>query len=153
MIAIISLIRIAFSNPQAWEIVHTHRPYLEEVRSMPQAVSSKKVKRKNGSKIIGGDSAALKVLACLAPRHTEVLQALATLQHSSASKAVSYGMLRDECTRKMLPSSDAVLRNILKELSDHRIVALERGEMGNEIVCVPSEILRDILNFKLSKLV
>lgn len=129
-------------------MVHTHRPYFEEVRSMPQAVSSKKVKRKNGGQIIGGDSVALKVLACLAPRHTEVLQALATLQHSTESKVVSYGMLRDECTRKMLPSSDVVLRNILKELSDHRIVALERGEMGNEIVCVPSEILRDILNFK-----
>jgi hypothetical protein len=129
-------------------MVHTHRPYFDEVHSMPQTVLSKKVKKRNGSQVSGEDSAALKVLSCLAPRHTEVLQALATLQYSKASEVVSYGMLRDECTRKMLPSSDTVLRNILKELSDHRIVALERGEMGNEIVCIPSGILSDILTLK-----
>jgi hypothetical protein len=129
-------------------MVHTHRPYFEEVHSMPQTALSKKAKKRNGSQVLGGDSAALKVLSCLAPRHTEVLQALATVQYSSALEAVSYGMLRDECTRKMLPSSDAVLRNILKELSDHRIVALERGELGNETVCIPPGILPDILNFK-----
>jgi len=117
---------------------------------MPHASSAKKVKKGHDRRIIGGDSAALKVLACLAPRHTEILQALASLQqHSSVSEAVSFGMLRDECTRKMLPSSDAILRNILRELSDHSICSLERDNRGNETVCVPSDLLPDILNFKL----
>jgi hypothetical protein len=131
-------------------LVHTYRPYFEEVRCMPHASSAKKVKKGHDRRIIGGDSAALKVLACLAPRHTEILQALASLQqHSNVSEAVSFGMLRDECTRKMLPSSDAILRNILRELSDHSICSLERDNRGNETVCVPSDLLPDILNFQL----
>lgn len=135
---------------KAWKKVHTYRPYIEEVRCMPQEESSKKIKRGKGSQTIGGGSAALKVLAYLAPRHTEALQALATLQLSNKSNPVSYNTLRDECVKKMLTSSDVNLRNILKELTDHKIVGTERDKEGNELLFVPSEIpIRDILNFKL----
>lgn len=92
----------------------------------------------------------MKVLAYLAPRHTEALQALASLQLSNESNPVSYGTLRDECVKKMLTSSDVNLRNILKELTDHKIVGSEKDKEGNELLFVPSEIpIHDILNYKL----
>lgn len=135
---------------QAWKKINTYKPYIEEVRCMPQEESSKKIKRGKGSQTTSGGSAALKVLAYLAPRHTEALQALASLQLSNESNPVLYGTLREECVKKMLTSSDVNLRNILKELMDHKIVGSEKDTEGNEVLFVPSEIpLRDILNFKL----
>lgn len=90
------------------------------------------------------------MLAYLAPRHTEALQALASLQLSNSLKSISYATFRDECIKKMLTSSDMNLRNILKELSDHKIVGTERDKEGNEMVFVPSGIpIHDILNYKL----
>lgn len=131
-------------------MVHTYKPYIEEVQSIPQGESSKKSKRGKGSQSTSGGSTALKVLAYLAPRHTEALQALASLQLSNGSNPVSYGTLRDECVKKMLTSSDVNLRNILKELMDHKIVGTEKDKEGNELLFVPSEIpIHDIMNFKL----
>lgn len=117
---------------------------------MPQVEPSKKIKRGKGSQSTGGGSAALKVLSYLAPRHTEALQVLASLQLSNKSNPVLYDTLRDECIKKMLTSSDVNLRNILKELTDHKIICSGKDKEGNELVFVPSEIpVDDILNFKL----
>ena len=132
---------------------------------MPQSeVSKKSKKQKGGIQSRIDDGSALKVLAYLAPRHTEALQALASLQLSNslkstrpipigrkdASGSISYVAFRDECIKKMLTSSDMNLRNILKELSDHKIVGTERDKDGNEMVFVPSGIpIHDILNYKL----
>ncbi len=95
-------------------------------------------------------SAALKVLAYLAPRHTEALQLLATLQLSSASNFVSYSTFKEECLRKMLTSADTMLKNMLKELSDHNLVGFDRDDAKNEIIFVPPGIpLHEILSFSL----
>jgi len=142
-------------NPQVenkfdwgWKKVDTHRPYFDEVRHLPQTESSKKVKKSRNQKP-GAATAVLKVLAYLAPRHTEVLQALASLQFASSSNTTSYGTLRDDCLQKMLTSSDTNLRNIIKELSDHKIIASERDDNGIEQMFIPSPIsLQDILDFK-----
>ncbi|KAL7541712.1 hypothetical protein ACHAXR_011180 [Thalassiosira sp. AJA248-18] len=134
----------------AWKQVHTYRPYFEEVRSLPQSESSKKAKKGAGKRKHGTGAAAeaLKVLACLAPRHTEVLQLLATLQANS-SNSILYSILREECIKKMLTSSDTSLRTILKELFDHNIVASKKDDEGIEHLFVPSAIpIHEILSFK-----
>lgn len=119
---------------------------------MPHTESSKKVKKRKGSYNVGSGSAALKVLAYISPKHTEVLQVLATLQLSSSPNSVSYDTFREECEKKMLISSDLSLRNILKELIDHHIVGLERDKKNNELVFVPSTVpIHDILDFKLNQ--
>eukprot|EP00571_Detonula_confervacea_P007930 CAMPEP_0172313678 /NCGR_PEP_ID=MMETSP1058-20130122/20750_1 /TAXON_ID=83371 /ORGANISM="Detonula confervacea, Strain CCMP 353" /LENGTH=1016 /DNA_ID=CAMNT_0013027375 /DNA_START=84 /DNA_END=3134 /DNA_ORIENTATION=+ len=133
----------------AWKKVHTYRPYFEEVRCLPHAESSEKEMKRIISQKHGAGSAVLKVLAYLAPKHTQVLQVLANLQLSSSSYTVSYSAFRDACITKMLTSSDTNLRNILKELFDHNIVASEKDEKGSELIFVPSRVpIHDILNFE-----
>ncbi|KAL7552718.1 hypothetical protein ACHAWF_015950 [Thalassiosira exigua] len=129
--------------------VHTFRPYLEEVRHLPQAESSKKAKKIAAGELKDGSTpAVLKVLVYLAPKHTVVLQSLASLQLSSSSQSVSYQMLRGECARKMLTVSDSVLRSIMKELLDHKIMGLRKDDEGIEQIFVPLSIpLKDILDF------
>lgn len=136
----------------AWKKVHTYRPYLEEVKGLPNTESSKKVKKNKGNQKPGAATAILKVLAYLAPRHTEVLQGLAALQLSNSSNSVSYNILRDDCMKKMLTSSDTQLRNIIKELSDHNMMGSEKDDEGIEQTFIPSTIpLQDILDWKLNQ--
>jgi len=132
-----------------WKKVHTHRPYFEEVRSMPQTESSKKVKKSKGNEEPVTDTAVLKVLTYLAPRNTEVLQVLAALQLSSSTNSISYNELKDGCLRKMLTGADQNLKNIIKELSDHKMIGQGRDAEGIKQVFVPPAIpLQDIINFK-----
>ena len=114
------------------------------MRNLPQTESSKKIK-KRGIQNYGSAAAVLKVLAYLAPRHTEVLQLLADLQ-LSRSGSISYHTLRDECVRKMLTATDSNLRTIMKELFDHKIIGSEKDDNGVEQIFIPSAIpLEDIL--------
>ncbi|KAL9181637.1 hypothetical protein ACHAXT_010442 [Thalassiosira profunda] len=130
----------------SWKKAHTYRPYLEEVRNLPQTEQSKKAKKSAGKQRSGAAPAVFKVLDYLAPRHTEALQALATLQLSNPS--ISYQAFRDECVRKMLAANDSALRSILKELIDHNIIASEKVR-GVEFLQVPAGIrLHDIITYK-----
>ena len=114
---------------------------------MPQTEETKKVKKRKGT-YVGADSAALKVLASLAPRHTEALQALASLQLANSSNPVSFTSFLDECRKKMVTSSDGNLRTILKELSSHNIVESKKDTDGSEIVFVTEGIpINDVLNW------
>jgi len=111
--------------------------------------ATKKAKKSAGKQKYGSASAVLKVLAYLAPRHTEVLQLLASMQLKSASKTVPYGSWMNECLKKMLTASDTNLRTIMKELFDHKMIGSDKDSEGIEQIFVPSSIpLEDILNFK-----
>ena len=137
---------------QAWKKVHTYRPYITEVKYMPQTEGSKKAKKRKGIQSGAASSAVLKVLGYIAPRHTEALQALASLQLANSSNPVLYSTFRDECTKKMVTSQDTQLRNILKELSDHKMIASDKDNEGNELVFIPDGIpIHDILTYQLQK--
>lgn len=88
------------------------------------------------------------MLAYLAPRVTEVLQALAAMQVASETGAISYAALKDACIKKMLTSNDLSLRNIIKELSTHKIIGSKGDSDGTEqMFILPSISIRDILSF------
>ena len=65
-----------------------------ETQNGPQMESSKNAKKCLGPYISG--LSVQKVLASLAPRHTEVVQELATLQLSSSTHSISYAALRED---------------------------------------------------------
>ena len=133
---------------QARKLVHTYRPYFEEVQHMPEAESSNKSKKKKASPTAGAGSAALKVLAHLAATHTQILKILAKLQLSSSSNSVPYFKLKDELVKNYLSGSETKLRNILNELFDHNVLGWGKDEEGNEVVFVPPDIpLQSVIDF------
>jgi hypothetical protein len=91
------------------------------------------------------------VLASLAPRHTEVLQLLVAIQQASANNSTPYTDLKEACMQKMTTHTEANLRNILNELSDHDIIKSKKDGDGIECFYVHSKLaINDIVNFKRS---
>jgi len=100
-----------------------------------------------------------KTLSSLAPRHTEVLKVLAQLQIAKARGSqkstkkscfdcVQYKLLKENCVKEMVLSSDTDLKNIMNELLDHGMVVKQFDADNEEIVSIPttkSKIL-EILN-------
>lgn len=133
----------------AWKLINTYRPFLNELQDGPQTTIAKKKQKITGTHKTG--VAVLQVLSSLAPRHTEVLQQLVAIQQANANNLTPYADLKQACVKKMITSSDTLLRNILNELSDHNIIYSEKDEDGNECLYVPSQLpLNDIVNFKRS---
>ena len=133
---------------QEWKLVHTYRPYFEEVELMPDTESSKKSKKKKAGQTAGEGSAALKVLVYLASKLTDTVKILATMQLASSSNPVPYKKLKDELMKNMVVPGDTKLRSMLKELTDHNIVGWDKDGASNELVFVPSNIpLQSVINF------
>ncbi|KAL7491901.1 hypothetical protein ACHAWT_001150 [Skeletonema menzelii] len=131
----------------AWKMVTTHLPFLEELQDGPQTTTVKKNQKISSTQKRG--VAVLQVLSSLAPRHTEVLQLLVAMQQSNANKTTPYVSLKKACMKKMITKSEATLRDILNELSDHEMIISKKVEDGNECLYVPSQIpLDDIINYK-----
>mmetsp|Transcript_14560 Transcript_14560/g.42654 ORF Transcript_14560/g.42654 Transcript_14560/m.42654 type:complete len:641 (-) Transcript_14560:261-2183(-) len=152
-----------------WKQAHTHLPYLEEIR-LGAAPMARKV-RFGSSRT--DHSGILKVLSAIAPRHTECLQVLASLQRGTRgrhaldsvgnerSKAkypsndreagVTYKEWMGRCVKEMKAKSDHALREMLRELMDHGVVEKDRDfELETEMVRIPFSdvVLSLILNFK-----
>ena len=128
-------------------MVNTHLPFIEELQDGPQTTITKKNKKITSIQKRG--VAILQVLSSLAPRHTEVLQLLVAMQQSNANKTTPYVSLKKACMKKMITKSEATLRDILNELSDHEMIISKKVEDGNECLYVPSQIpLDDIINYK-----
>lgn len=116
------------------------------------------------------------ILESLAPKHAEVLLELAALQIESHKKtnrndsslggkqrnnrrkkdselfvSVTYNELKDKCQQKMFVSSDANLRAVIREMSDHDIVETKRDNGGVEVVWIKGdyEALEQIVNYEL----
>jgi hypothetical protein len=98
------------------------------------------------------------VLQSLAPRYSETLKLLATLQLASdnagtdvkmTSDGVEYSVFRVHCQNKMLVTSDNALRLMLNELKDHDIVSFKVGKDGNERIYIPytQNVLQMIIDF------
>jgi hypothetical protein len=120
------------------------------VRYGPQLTAVEKTKKVTSTLKTG--VAVLQVLASLAPRHTEVLQQLVTIQLENAGKSTPYAALKEVCMKKMITAKDETLRQVLNELSDHAIIDSEKDDGGNEFWYVQSNTsIRDIVHFKRSK--
>jgi hypothetical protein len=98
------------------------------------------------------------VLRSLAPRYSETLKLLATLQLAAdasckdikmTSDGVEYNSFRVHCQNKMLVTSDNALRLMLNELKDHDIVSFKVGKDGTERIYIPyaQHILQMIIDF------
>ena len=101
---------------------------------------------------IQGDRGIKDVLRSLAPRYSETLRLLASLQladKSTEENGVEYGSFRVQCQSKMFVTSDNALRLMLSELNDHDIVAFKIGTEGKEHVCIPHppNVLQTIIDF------
>ena len=128
-------------------MVNTHLPFIEELQDVPQTTITKKNKKITSIQKRG--VAILQVLSSLAPRHTETLQLLVTMQQNNANNVTPWASLKKECTKKMITKSDGTLRDILNELSDHGIINSTKDEDGNECLYVPSQVsINEIINFK-----
>lgn len=136
----------AFQFDFIWKEVHTYKPYIDEL--LQGAESSKShVRTRTKSAVAATRQSIYEVLSTIAPRPTEVLQVLATLQlkHSSA---ISFRDLFDTCKTKCLVISDVTLREYMTELLTHGL--MEKGrENGEEFVEIPHSdtLLKDIVDF------
>ena len=128
-------------------MVNTHLPFLEELKDGPQTTTVKKNQKIRSTQKRG--VAVLQVLSSLAPRHTEVLQLLVSMQQNNANNVTLYSSLKEDCQAKMITTSETSLRNILTELCDHEIIISKKDDDGNECLYVPSQLPHDdIINFK-----
>lgn len=131
----------------SWQNVNTYTPFLDELRDGPQTTVVEKTKKITSTQKTG--VAVMQVLASLAPRHTEVLHQLVTLQQENGSKSIPYATLKEACMQKMITGQESLLRSVLGELSDHDIIKKEKDEGGNEYWCVHAKLhVNDILHFK-----
>ena len=128
-------------------MVNTHRSFLEELQDGPQTTITKKKQKITNTQKTG--VAVVQVLSSLAPRHTEVLKHLVSIQQNNANNLTSYSALKEVCMKKMTTKLESNLRSILKELLDHEIIVSEKDKDGNERLYVPSQLaLNDIANFR-----
>lgn len=94
------------------------------------------------------------VLASLAPRHTESLKQLASLQAGRMAKKkdewVQYKDLLAKCKDKCIVGEDNQLRIFLAELSDHGVVehSPEDASLFSYKIPYPARILKQILDFE-----
>jgi origin recognition complex subunit 2 len=135
-----------------WTQVHTHRPYIEEVTEskisdgLPKSSLRKRVAENDAT-----EESIFYVLTSLAPRITEVLQQLASLQLSVAAKGkewIDYMDLLRQCQLKMCVNGDSQLRIVLGELSDHGIVDRNDGPAPVYRIPYSENKLKQILNYK-----
>lgn len=121
-----SLTRARFN--WAWTKADTYRPYVEELlrgASVDETVSIATSTRHRTSNSAPEHKSIFTVLSSLAPRVTEALQQLASLQVAKVAQGemwVGYKALLRQCMHSCVVSTDNALRNFLKELSDHGIV-------------------------------
>jgi len=139
-----------------WKQASTYDPYHDEVM-FTITDETRKVKEERRDEL---DLHFMqKTLSSLAPRHTEVLKVLAQLQIAKARGSqkstkkscfdcVQYKLLKENCVKEMVLSSDTDLKNIMNELLDHGMVVKQFDADNEEIVSIPttkSKIL-EILN-------
>jgi hypothetical protein len=150
-----------------WKPVHTYYPYIEEVTQGTCTDDTGKVaKRQRADTATPTEHKAIfTVLASLAPRHTEALQQLASLQANQLASAtrkksssgtedvsswVNYKTLFRQCQRKCVVHADEQLRRFLQELKDHGVVEQNNGEDVEGLSYrIPhgAKTLKDILDF------
>ena len=129
-----------------WKEVRTYKPYIDELL---KGMESTKARLSTRSKrvVVATTESIYEVLSTIAPRPTEVLQVLATLQlkHSSA---ISFRDLFDACKSKCLVISDTMLREYMTELLTHGLMENTR-ENTKEFLEIPhgDTLLNDIVNF------
>ena len=135
-----------------WKQVNTHRPYIEEVTESKISDSLPKLTQRKRSAENATEESVFAVLTSLAPRITEVLKELASLQlgmpTDQGERWVNYRDLLRQCRHAMCVSNDNQLRNFLGELIDHGIV--ERNEGSTPSYCVPysNDKLEQIINYE-----
>lgn len=128
----------------------TYRPYYDEIKhGMTDSSVSANKSRENK---LQSDRGIKDVLRSLAPRYSETLKLLATLQladKSTEANGVEYSSFRGQCQSKMFVTSDNALRLMLGELKDHDIVSLKIGAEGNERVLIPHppSVVQMIIDF------
>lgn len=134
----------------SWKLVHTCRPYFEEIEKGPKEILEKKTKKIHSKKRV---MPVKSVLMSLAPKHKELIVLLANMQ--SRKSIVTYAELREACANNLVAANDSVIRAILRELRDHCMV--EHGTVGEgrdlkEAVFIPSdEMMHEILEFGVEK--
>jgi origin recognition complex subunit 2 len=136
-----------------WKEVHTHRPYLKELKVLERTDIRRKATKATVLVEEQHVSRVMNVLQNIAPRHTEMLQILATLQldqqERSGGKWVEYGLFRDQCLSCYLASKELLLRPLLMELKDHRLIQSKLVE-GLERLSIPydNDKLHEILAYR-----
>jgi len=134
-----------------WQEVHTFEPYIEELKRGRM----EKIKGRTGKRTLTLSSstpASIRdVLYTIAPRHTEVLQALVKLQTATTKKndAVKFQKLLQDCQNQCIVFSDSQLRQYLTELVDHGLIQKQQ-EKGTEYLKVPHDAscIEVIMEFK-----
>lgn len=154
-----------------WKDVHTYRPHIEEITQgthTDEKASSKVLPRhRRDSHAPTEHKAIFTVLASLAPRHTEALQQLASLQANQLAAAarqnsnktrtnkndsswVKYKTLYRQCQHKCVVAADEQLRRFLQELKDHGVVEQSSGDDAEVLsyrIPHAAQTLKDILEF------
>jgi origin recognition complex subunit 2 len=136
-----------------WKPIHTYRPYIEEItESKIGEGQTKSAKRKRAEENYK-EGSVFSVLLSLAPRHTETLQVLATLQIGMIAKGgeewVNYIDLMRQCQNKIVVSLDNQLRIFLRELADQGMVE-RHDSSGSPRYRIPysQEKLKEIIDYK-----
>jgi hypothetical protein len=116
--------------------------------SLPKSSLRKRVAENDAT-----EESIFNVLASLAPRITEVLQQLASLQLSASANGkgtewIVYMDLLRQCQLKMCVNGDSQLRIVLGELSDHGIVDKNDGPAPAYRIPYSENKLKQILNYK-----
>jgi origin recognition complex subunit 2 len=137
-----------------WKPIHTYRPYIEEITGSKIADGqTKSAKRKRAEENYYTEGSVFSVLLSLAPRHTEALQALATLQIGMIAKRgeewVNYIDLMRQCQKNIVMSADNQLRIFLTELADQGMVE-RRDSSGSPMYRIPysQDKLKEIVDYK-----
>lgn len=146
-----------------WKLVHTLHPYIEEVTHGTYTDEHGKAAPRNrkDTAVPTEHKAIFTVLSSLAPRHTEALQQLASLQANQLaatsrentnedSSWVPYKALFRQCQHKCVVHADEQLRRFLQELKDHGVVEQSSGDDAQVLSYrIPhgTQTLRDILHF------
>lgn len=146
-----------------WIQLNSHKKYQQELSTTPKLlekdlhVTAASRRRIAGSEAGSDRKSIFNVLASLAPRHTEALKQLASLQAARLSKKqdewVSYTLLWKQCQSKCIVSQDSHLRGFLVELTDHGVVEQneEDESMFSYKIPYPPRVLKQILDFELAK--
>lgn len=133
-----------------WIQMHTHRPYILELTEskisdgLPKSSSRKRIAENEDAT----EESVFNVLASLAPRITEVLKQLASLQLDTGEDWIDHTDLLKKCQLKMCVNTDSQLRVYLRELCDHGIVASEYGSPLTYRIPYSEIKLNQILNYQ-----
>ena len=130
-----------------WKEVHTYKPYIEELKRGMEQIKDRHGKRAKNA-VTTNSGSICDVLYTIAPRHTEVLQTLATMQLKQ-NTAILFTDFYKACVSKFLVISDATLREYMTELLDHTLMEKTRDGGGKEWLKIPhtNARLQDILDF------